>query len=129
MPAKAGIQPWNENLEMKQAWVYIMASQRNGTLYIGVTSDIVRRIWEHREGVLPGFTRRYGCKLLVWYESHSNMEAAIRREKALKAWQRRWKLRLIEAENPDWNDLWLSLFGEGMNVAHWLAALEEQDSQ
>ena len=96
---------------MRQGWVYIMASGRNGTLYIGVTSDIQARVWQHREGVLPGFTQRHGCKRLVWYEPHPDMTTAIRREKALKAWQRQWKLRLIETDNPDWVDLWPSLFG------------------
>ena len=93
----------------KRGYVYIMASKRNGTLYIGVTSDLVKRIWEHREGVADGFTKRYGCKLLVWFECHDRIDAAIRREKQIKEWRRAWKLREIEALNPGWNDLFPSL--------------------
>ena len=85
--------------------VYILASRLHGTLYIGVTSDLNRRVWEHREGVLPGFSKRYGCKQLVWYEVHDSIAEAIRREKALKGWRRHWKTRLIEQENPLWADL------------------------
>jgi putative endonuclease len=83
-----------------------MASGRYGTLYIGVTSDLSRRIWEHREGLIPGFTKRYGCKRLVWYEPHEGMVEAIQREKSLKRWPRDWKINLIERENPDWADLY-----------------------
>lgn len=86
--------------------VYILASSRNGTLYTGVTSDLLRRIWQHREGVNDGFTRRYGVKRLVWYEAHGAIEEAIVREKSIKRWRRAWKLALIEAENPQWLDLW-----------------------
>lgn len=86
--------------------VYILASKRNGTLYIGVTSDLVRRVWEHRNDFVEGFTKRYGVHRLVWYEVHDSMESAIRREKALKEWRRAWKLRLIEGPNPDWRDLY-----------------------
>lgn len=86
-----------------------MASKRNGTLYIGVTSDIVRRIWEHREGLGSIFVRRYAVTRLVWFEMHDEMSVAIRREKQLKAWKRSWKLRLIEADNPGWKDLWDTL--------------------
>ena len=85
--------------------VYIMASQRNGTLYIGVTSDLQGRASQHRQGLTPGFTSRYGCKLLVWYERHDGIEGAIQREKSLKRYRRRWKLALIEGFNPNWNDL------------------------
>ena len=94
---------------MKQPCVYIDASRRNGTLYIGVTSNLQKRAWEHRTGSVPGFSRRYGCKVLVWYELADTMEAAITREKQMKEWKRAWKLRAIEAMNPDWNDLFLSL--------------------
>lgn len=94
---------------MKQPCVYILASRRNGTLYVGVTSDLVRRIWQHRNGAVQGFTRRYGIQWLVWYEQHETMESAIRREKALKQWHRQWKLRLIEAGNPQWLDLYETL--------------------
>jgi len=85
--------------------VYIMASGRNGTLYTGVTSDLPKRVWQHRQGVAGGFTKKYGCKLLVWFEPHETMEAAILREKQIKAGNRKKKLALIEAENPTWRDL------------------------
>ena len=85
---------------MKQPAVYIMASQRNGTLYTGVTANLLQRIWQHREDVVEGFTRRYGVKMLVWYEQHESMSGAIAREKAIKKWSRVWKLRLIEERNP-----------------------------
>jgi len=82
-----------------------MANRRNGAVYVGVTSDLVQRAWQHREGVIDGFTKRYGCKLLVWYELHSTMEYAILREKQLKAGSRKKKLNLIETMNPRWRDL------------------------
>ena len=87
-------------------WVYVMASQRNGTLYVGVTNDLVRRVWEHREGVAPSFTQKYGVKMLVHYEQFDDPTNAIQREKNIKKWPRRWKLDLIETENPEWRDLW-----------------------
>jgi putative endonuclease len=86
-------------------WVYIMASKRNGTLYTGVTSDLYRRVREHKQGDIQGFTKRYGCKILVWYECHLDIEIAIQREKNIKRYLRKWKLNLIEEMNPDWNDL------------------------
>lgn len=89
----------------KGGFVYIMASRRNGTLYIGVTSDLLKRVWEHREGLIEGFTKKYGCKMLVWFEQHDDIEAAITREKQMKEWKRAWKLRVIEEKNPDWDDL------------------------
>ena len=85
--------------------VYLLASQRNGTLYLGVTSNLPARIHQHRIGAVRGFTRDYGVKLLVWFEQHATMESAITREKRIKKWNRAWKLNLIEAENPDWRDL------------------------
>ena len=88
--------------------VYIMASARRGTLYIGVTSNLPKRVYEHREGVVESFTKRYGVKHLVWYEVHEDPVAAITREKQLKKWNRAWKLELIETKNPEWKDL----FGE-----------------
>ena len=94
---------------MKQPAVYILASQRNGTLYIGVTSDLVQRIWQHKNDVVEGFTKEYGVHLLVWYELHEDMESAIIREKRLKKWNREWKLRLIEEKNPNWQDLYESI--------------------
>jgi len=90
----------------KQPAVYILASRKNGTLYIGVTSDLVKRVWEHKNNLVEGFTKRYGVHLLVWYELHENMESAILREKRLKDWKRAWKIRLIESINPDWLDLY-----------------------
>lgn len=89
--------------------VYILASKRNGTLYIGVTNDIARRIWEHKEGIIPGFTKKYNTKLLVYYEEFHNINEAIGREKLLKRWRRLWKLQIIENMNPDWTDLYESL--------------------
>jgi len=91
---------------------YIMASRRNGTLYVGVTGDLVRRVWEHREGVVAGFTRQYRVKHLAWYEPHEDVAAAILREKQIKEWKRAWKIELIEAMNPDWRDLWFDIAGE-----------------
>ena len=96
---------------MKQPAVYIMASQRNGALYTGVTANLLQRIWQHREDVVEGFTRRYGVKMLVWYEQHESMSGAIAREKAIKKWSRAWKLRLIEEQNPHWQDLWPEIIG------------------
>ena len=89
-----------------QPAVYILASKRNGTLYIGVTRDLVRRVWQHRNDVVGGFTRRYRVHRLVWFELHEDMTAAITREKQLKEWKRAWKLRLIEEANREWRDLW-----------------------
>jgi putative endonuclease len=87
-------------------WVYLLASRVGGTLYIGVTNDLVRRVYEHRSKFVPGFTRRYGVRRLVYFEQFSNIEAAIQREKQLKKWNRRWKIRLIEESNPNWVDLY-----------------------
>ena len=89
-----------------QPAVYILASQRNGTLYTGVTSDLIKRIWEHKNEVVEGFSRHYGIHLLVYFELHSNMLSAITREKQIKKWNRAWKIRLIESVNPEWRDLW-----------------------
>ena len=94
---------------MNQSYVYILASQPNGTLYIGVTSDLLKRVWQHKNDLVEGFTRRYGVHTLVWYESHETMESAIIREKALKEWKRSWKLELIERNNADWRDLYANL--------------------
>ena len=94
---------------MKQPCVYLLASRRNGTLYVGVTSDLIKRIWEHRNHVVAGFTQKYGVDKLVWYEPHVSMESAIQREKTIKEWKRAWKLNLIEKTNPDWVDLYETL--------------------
>ena len=87
-------------------FVYIMASGRNGTIYIGATSDLARRVWEHRNGVVDGFTKKHGCKLLVWYEAHESIDGARLRELQMKEWKRAWKLREIEGFNPEWDDLY-----------------------
>ena len=84
----------------------MLASRRNGTLYMGVTSNLVKRIWEHKNNVVKGFTQKYSVHILVWFELHETMESAIRREKAIKEWKRDWKLKLIEQQNPAWRDLY-----------------------
>jgi putative endonuclease len=93
----------------KQPAVYILASKRNGTLYIGVTSNLIKRIWEHKNDMVEGFTKRYGVHQLVWYELHESIESAIEREKQMKEWKRKWKLELIEAANQNWRDLYYAL--------------------
>jgi putative endonuclease len=97
---------------MTQAAVYIMASQRNGTLYIGVTSDLVARVWQHKQDVVSGFTRRHAVHMLAYYQQTEEMLSAIIREKQLKEWNRAWKIRLIEEMNPYWNDLYDSISQE-----------------
>jgi putative endonuclease len=89
----------------KTYYVYILASKRNGTLYVGVTNDLARRAWEHREGLIPGFTKTYGVKKLVYYETFDDVEQAIRREKRLKKYKREWKMNLIQQNNVGWRDL------------------------
>ena len=91
---------------MKQPCVYILASKPHGTLYVGVTSDVGRRVWEHKTGAVAGFTNRYGVHRLVYAEEHATMEDAILREKQLKKWRRAWKIELIERDNPAWRDLY-----------------------
>jgi putative endonuclease len=95
----------------KQPAVYILASDRIGTLYVGVTSDLVGRVWQHREHVVDGFTRKYGVTKLVWYELHGDMHSAIAREKRIKKWNRAWEIRLIEEKNVVWRDLWPEIVG------------------
>jgi putative endonuclease len=87
-------------------FAYIVASKRNGTLYTGMTDDLIRRVWQHRTGVIPGFTKKYGVKILVWFEQHETRESALTRERQIKKWNRAWKLQLIEQCNPNWRDLW-----------------------
>ncbi len=94
---------------MKQPCVYILTSKPNGTLYVGVTSNLVQRVWQHKTNLAEGFTKRYSVHTLVWYEPHETMESAITREKALKRWKRAWKLALIERSNPAWSDLYPDL--------------------
>jgi len=93
----------------KQPAVYILSSKRNGTLYVGVTSDLIKRVWEHRNNLVEGFTKRYGVHRLVWYELHESMDSAIKREKRLKEWKRKWKVQVIEKTNPNWEDLYPSI--------------------
>jgi putative endonuclease len=93
-------------MDRKSPAVYILASERNGTLYIGVTSDLVKRIWEHSNDSVPGFTKQYRVHILVYHEFHASMNDAILREKQMKKWNRAWKLKLIETFNPEWRDLW-----------------------
>ena len=93
----------------KQPAVYILSSKRNGTIYVGVTSDLLKRVWEHRNNLAEGFTKRYGVHQLVWYELHGSLESAIKREKRLKDWKRKWKVQLIEKTNPNWEDLYPSI--------------------
>jgi putative endonuclease len=109
--ALAGTPPLFHPVVMKQkgGWVYIMTNRPSGTLYIGVTSDLARRAYEHREGLCEGFTRKYGLKRLVWYEWHDEIEAAIQRETSMKRWYRAYKTRTIMAGNPDWRDLYEEL--------------------
>ena len=94
---------------MSAYFVYLLASQRNGTLYCGVTNNLIRRIHEHRTGAVPGFTSKHGVHMLVWYEEHQEITEAIQRETRIKGWKRAWKLELIEAANPQWRDLYETL--------------------
>ena len=93
----------------KSPCVYILVSARNGTLYVGVTSNLIKRVWEHKNNIVEGFTRKYGVHDLVWFESHETMESALAREKAIKEWKRQWKLELIEKMNPEWRDLYSTI--------------------
>ena len=93
----------------KQPAVYILASRRKGILYVGVTSNLTKRVWEHRNNLVEGFTKRYGVHRLVWYELHESMDSAIKREKRLKEWKRKWKVQVIEKTNPNWEDLYPSI--------------------
>jgi putative endonuclease len=112
VPAKAGSGNPQCAEMTKQPAVYILASRRNGTLYTGVTSDLLKRIWEHRSGLVGGFTKRYGVHRLIYFEIHDYMTEAIRREKQIKKWRRAWKIDLIERTNPQWHDLWPTIVGD-----------------
>lgn len=103
IPAKAGIQKTMKTIH--KYYVYFLASKRNGTLYIGITNDLQKRVYEHKTGSIKGFTQKYGVSMLVYFEEFQLVEEAIRREKNLKKWKRAWKLKLIEKNNPNWNDL------------------------
>ncbi len=96
---------------MKPGYVYILASKRNGTLYTGVTSDLIKRIYEHKNDLIHGFTKKHGVHTLVWFEVHDDIREAIKREKQIKYWRRAWKLELIEKTNPDWRELYDELTG------------------
>ena len=91
---------------VKRFWVYMLASQKNGTLYIGVTSELIQRTWKHKEEFYEGFTKKYGVTILVWFEEHATAESAIRKEKRLKKYPRQWKINLINEMNPEWKDLY-----------------------
>ena len=91
---------------MKQPCVYLLTSRRNGTLYTGVTSNLIQRVWQHKNNLVDGFTKKYGVHTLVWFEAHETMPSAIEREKAIKEWRRDWKIELIESANPQWGDLY-----------------------
>ena len=99
----------NNTMSHKQPAVYILASQPNGTLYTGVTSDLIKRVWEHKNHLVKGFSQKYNVDLLVYFELHADMYVAITREKQIKKWKRAWKLRLIEDKNPHWMDLYKDL--------------------
>ncbi len=94
---------------IKEGWLYLLASRRNGTLYLGVTSDLPKRILQHREGHVEGFSKKYGCTQLVWAQHYPNLHDARAREAQMKKWKRAWKLELIEKDNPDWRDLWFDI--------------------
>ena len=93
----------------RYSYVYLLASHRNGSLYVGVTSDLIKRVWEHKNKFVDGFTKQHNIDRLVWFEQHESIESAITREKQIKKWNRAWKIRIIEAANPYWNDLYLEL--------------------
>jgi putative endonuclease len=122
VPARchSGLDPESRNFlqkPMKQYFVYILSNKRNGTLYIGVTNNLVRRVYEHKNDVIDGFTKKYKVHNLVYFEQYEEIELALNREKQLKFWQRRWKLELIETNNPDWKDLYDDLIESGF----WLS--------
>lgn len=94
---------------MKEGWLYLLCNRRNGTLYLGVTSDLHQRIWQHREGEIEGFSKEHGCTRLVWFEHYPNLHDARAREVQMKKWKREWKIELIEKNNHDWRDLWFDL--------------------
>jgi putative endonuclease len=99
---------------MKAGFVYKMASRKNGTIYTGVTTDLIKRVYEHREALVEGFTKRYKCKFLVWFEAHDDLQEARHRELQIKEWKRAWKIRLIEEKNLEWDDLYPTLFEVGV---------------
>jgi len=94
---------------MKKGYVYIITNQRNGTLYVGVTSDLIKRVYEHKQKAVEGFSKKYDLTMLVWYEVHDDIKESIKREKAIKKWERHWKVKRIQEMNPEWNDLYETL--------------------
>ena len=94
---------------MKEGWLYLLCNRKNGTLYLGVTSDLHQRVWQHREGFVEGFSKEHGCKRLVWCEHYPNLHDARAREAQMKKWKREWKIQLIEETNSDWRDLWFEI--------------------
>ena len=108
-PRLSGESRNSENVASRRSCVYLLASKRNGTLYVGVTSNLSQRVWQHKDDLVEGFTKRYGVHTLVWYEMHETMETAISREKTIKGWKRAWKIALIEGSNPEWCDLYKEL--------------------
>lgn len=111
MPLRHPSEGWDPGdfLKMKKPCVYITASKRNGTLYVGVSSNLVKRIWQHKNKLIDGFTKKYDVCRLVYFEMHDNMNLAIKREKQIKTWERLWKINLIESKNPTWRDLYLDI--------------------
>ncbi len=105
----AMVKPLGSPIRIKNPCVYILANRENGTIYVGVTSNLAARVWQHKNDVVPGFTSRHRAHSLVWYEAHANMTAAIEREKAIKKWRRAWKIQLIEKMNPSWKDLYAEI--------------------
>jgi len=101
----------------KQPCVYLLASGKNGTLYVGVTSNLIGRVWQHRNHAVEGFSSRYSVTRLVWYEPHPTMESAILREKRIKTWNRSWKIDLVRATNPSWRDLWPDITGQAASLS------------
>ncbi|MDE2183844.1 MAG: GIY-YIG nuclease family protein [Alphaproteobacteria bacterium] len=107
-------------------FVYVLASKPQGTLYVGVTNDLVRRVTEHRLGVVSGFTKRYDVKKLVWFEEHGDIYEAIAKEKRLKRWRREWKRSLVEKDNPHWADLYPALVGGGSRIGRSIAGAQDR---
>ncbi len=102
---------------MKTYYVYMMTNKRNGTLYTGMTNDLIRRVYEHRSGEIAGFTKKYGLKMLVWYEQHDDVNAAITREKNIQSWKREWKINMIQSANLEWRDLYNEVTGCQLSLA------------
>ena len=113
----------------KQPYVYLLASHCNGTLYVGVTSNLIARVWQHREHLADGFSRRYNVDCLVWYEAHPTMDSAIQREKRIKKWNRAWKVRLVDDMNPSWRDLWPDIVGLTPRTGSMDSRLRGNDEQ